>query len=83
VKLNLVLKQNHITIDMVFIRKVTRGSKKRFDYSVNLPREIVEKLNLIDSTVKLTVKNGTIIITKIEDESAETIHKIDSKDEIF
>ncbi len=68
---------------MVFIRKVTRGSKKRFDYSVNLPREIVEKMNLIDSTVKLIVKNGTIIITKIEDESAETISKIDSKDEIF
>ncbi len=29
---------------MVFVRKVVRGSVKRFDYSLNFPKEVVERM---------------------------------------
>ena len=54
---------------MVFVRKIVRGSIKKFDYSLNFPREVIERLDLIGATIKLTIKNNKLIITKIVDES--------------
>ena len=53
--------------DMGFVRKVVRGSIKKFDYSLNYPREVVEILDLIGATVELIIKDNTLIITKIAD----------------
>lgn len=60
---------------MVLVRKVVRGSKKKFDYSLNFPREVIERLDLIGATIKLTIKNNKLIITKIIDDSDDTPKK--------
>jgi len=53
--------------DMGFVRKVVRGSKKKFDYSLNYPKKVVEILDLIDATVELVIEDNKLIITKIAD----------------
>lgn len=62
--------------DMGFVRKVVRGSKKKFDYSLNYPRKVVEILDLIDATVELVIKDDKLIITKIADGSDDTPKKV-------
>lgn len=49
----------------VYSRKVVRGSKKRFDYSINIPAEVVRKLELQDSYVQIKLEKDTIIMKKI------------------
>ena len=61
---------------MVFVRKVVRKSKKRCSYSLNFPKEVIERLDLIGATIKLTIKKDRLIITKITDESDDTPKKI-------
>jgi len=61
---------------MIFVRKVVRGSKDRFDYSLNFPKEVVEKLDLVGATVKITIQNGKLIITKNVDDSDDTPKKV-------
>ena len=64
---------------MVFVRKVVR--KKYIDecsYSLNFPREVIERLDLIGATIKLTLKNDRLIITKIIDEPDNTPKKVET-----
>ena len=64
---------------MVFVRKVVR--KKYLDecsYSLNFPREVIEKLDLIGATIKLTIKKDRLIITKIIDEPDNTPKKVET-----
>ena len=57
------------------IRRISRRSTKKFEYSWGVPAEIVRELKLEDSSVKVQVKDGKIILEKIiENNSSEKIH---------
>lgn len=40
------------------------GNTTYFKYRINLPKEAVEKLNLLDKNLKVKVEKGKIIIEK-------------------
>ena len=50
-----------------FIRKVVRGNKNKGQYHINLPKEVIEKLELSDSHVTLEVKGKILYIDKIKE----------------
>lgn len=68
---------------MIHIRKVTRGSKKKFDYSINLPKEVVETMGLLGATVQLVNNDKELIITKIDNNSVSKPNQSDDKIDEF
>ncbi len=55
------------------IRKIVLGSKERGDYSLNIPKEIVEKFGLEDCYVEIKEVDESLIITKIGKEEVVEI----------
>ncbi len=49
-----------------YIRKIVRGSKKKVDYSINIPADIVRELGFRDCKVTIKAKNKTLTITKVD-----------------
>lgn len=78
VRPNLGLKLNQILCYRVIVRKIVRKSKERNNHVLNLPKEVLERLDLIGATVKITIKNDRFIVSKIVDESDDVSKKIKS-----
>ena len=41
------------------------GNTTYYKYRINLPKEVVEQLNLLDKEIKVKVKKNRIIIEKV------------------
>jgi len=67
-----------------YLRKVTKRSNTKFEYTLSVPANVVRKLGLSECIVEITIKDGYFIVKKIgeklddtnsvEDDPYTTIH---------
>ena len=48
-----------------YLRRVTKKSNSKFEHAINIPVDMVKKLELSDSIVELKIKDDSIVIKKL------------------
>jgi len=65
-----------------YLRTVTKKHKTKFEHSMNIPAEIVKKLELSESIVELKIIDNSIVMKKIGD-TLEGISPADDVDDEY
>ncbi len=60
-----------------YLRKVTKRSNTKFEYTLSVPAFFVRKLGLNDNIVELKIKDGYFMVKKV----GESLEKANSFDE--
>jgi|APSaa5957512535_1039671.scaffolds.fasta_scaffold03904_6 hypothetical protein len=64
-------------------RKIVKDRLEKEQYSLNLPLEVIQELNLVDSMVEIKIKDGVGTFRKIGETKKEKTEVTDDKDDIF
>ena len=59
-----------------YLRRVVKRSNRHFQYSLNIPANMIRKLELSECIVELKIKDNSIVIKKV----GETLENMDSVD---
>jgi len=66
--------------DRVFFRKIVKNGLSRNIFSLNLPLEFIQKLQLENTMTEIKIENNSIIIRKVG-ETAQKVTKTEEKSE--